>query len=100
MVQPNHTPIFDQNRRENCIETPNSHTTNGVGLIFNNPHIVLVFVRVQSDLLLLGAGRVHMTVRMEVSTLGVVMSDGDAGAVCDVRGNTVHALRVESGLEL
>lgn len=37
---------------------------------------------------------------MEVSTLGIVMPDGDVGAECDVCGNTVHALRVESGLEL
>lgn len=57
-------------------------------------------MRVQGDLLLLGAGGVHVTVRMEVSALGVMMPDGDAGAICDVCGDAVHALRVEGGLKL
>lgn len=41
-----------------------------------------------------------MAVRMEVSTLCVMMPDGDAGAVCNVCGDTMHALGIEGGLEL
>lgn len=37
---------------------------------------------------------------MKVSTLGVVMPDGDTGAVCDVCRDAMHALGVKGCLEL
>lgn len=36
---------------------------------------------------------------MEVSTLGVVMPDGDTGAVCNICRDAMHTLRVEGRLE-
>lgn len=62
MVESNQSSILDENRWGNRVETSKSQTANGVGLVFNNPDVVLVLVWVQGDLLLLGAGGVHVIV--------------------------------------
>ena len=44
------------------------------GLVLQNPDVVLVLVRVEGNLLLLATSRVHVAVRMEVTTLSVPMA--------------------------
>lgn len=69
-------------------------------LVLNEEDIVLIFVRVESDLLLLATSRVHVRVGVQVATLGVVVTETDARAKSHVCGDIGHSLGVECGLEL
>lgn len=69
-------------------------------LVLQEKHVVLVLVRVQSNLLLLGSSRVHERMGVEVATLGVDVADSHSAAHEDVNRDVTHALRVQSGLEL
>jgi hypothetical protein len=71
-----------------------------LSLVLKEPHVVVVLVRVQGDLLLLATGRVHERMRVEVTTLSVDMADGDTAAHDDIGGDILHTLVIESGLEL
>lgn len=55
---------------------------------------------IEGNLLLLGSGRVHERVRVQISALGVDVSDGDSAAHQDVDGDILHTLGVQGGLEL
>ena len=86
---------------------PSERSVNGVsrsvkwlGGVLQEPDIVLILVWVESDLLLLGASWVHKWVGVQVSTLGIVVSNADAGAECNIGWGIAHAFGVESGLEL
>lgn len=68
--------------------------------VLEEPDIVLILVWVESDLLLFGTSRVHKWVGVQVSTLGIVVSNADAGAECNIGWGIAHALGVESGLKL
>jgi len=57
-------------------------------------------VRVEGDLLLLATSGVHEIVRVQISSLGVVMSDADSATKCNIDGYILHRLGVESSLEL
>lgn len=72
----------------------------GLGLVLEQPDVVLVLVGVEGDLLLLGSGRVHEGVRVEVAALGVDVADGDTAAEENIGGDVAHTLVVESRLEL
>ena len=68
-------------------------------LILDEPQVILVLVRIQSDLLLVAASWIHEVVRMQVASLRIVMSDADPTSKCNIDGNILHSLRVQSGLE-
>jgi hypothetical protein len=72
----------------------------GLSLVLQEPDVVVVLVRIQSDLLLLAAGGVHERVRVKVTTLGVDMTNGDTAAHDDIGGDILHSLVVEGSLEL
>ena len=55
---------------------------------------------VQRDLLLLAARWVHVLMRVQVATLGIVVAEADTCAKCNVGRNIGHALGVEGRLEL
>lgn len=74
--------------------------TEGLSLVLQEPDVVVVLVRIQSDLLLLAAGRVHERVRVKVTALGVNVTDGDTAAHDDIGGDVLHSLVVEGSLEL
>ena len=71
-----------------------------MGLVLEEPDVVFVFVGIEGDLLLLGAGGVHVLMRVEVAALGVVVAETDSGAKGDVGGHIRHALGIQRGLEL
>lgn len=71
-----------------------------LGLVLQEPDVVLILVWVESDLLLLAPSRVHVAVRVEVSALSVVVTQGDTATKHYIGGNILHALAVESRLEL
>lgn len=54
---------------------------------------------VEGDLLLLAASGVHEIMRMQVTSLGIVMSNADSASKCYINWNILHSLRVESCLE-
>lgn len=70
------------------------------GLVLHDPDVVLVLVRVEGDLLLLATGGVHVAVGMEITTLRVPVTKRDTASVSDIRWYILHALGVESSLEL
>lgn len=69
-------------------------------LILHDPNVVFILVGVQSDLLLLATGRVHVAVRVEVATLCVPVAERDATAIGDICWYVLHSLRVQCGLKL
>jgi hypothetical protein len=69
-------------------------------LILHDPDVVLILVGVQSDLLLLATGGVHVAVRVKVTALCVPVAERNAAAVCNIGWNVLHALGVQCGLEL
>lgn len=71
-----------------------------LGLVLKEPDVVLILVGVQGDLLLLATGGVHVAVRVEVTTLSVVMTERNTRTESDISSDTLHALAVESRLEL
>jgi len=71
-----------------------------LGLVLEQPDVVVVLVGIQCDLLLLGSCRVHQGVRVQITTLGIDMSDADSAAHQHVGGNVLHALGVQGRLEL
>ncbi len=73
---------------------------NRLSLVLEEEDIVLVLVRVQSDLLLFTTGGIHVRMRVEVSTLSVVMSEGHLTAKEHVRWSISHALVVQGRLKL
>lgn len=72
----------------------------GLSLVFEEPDVVLIFVRVQGDLLLLASSRIHERMGVQVATLSVDVTDGDATAKSDIGRNVLHAFAVQSCLEL
>ncbi len=72
----------------------------GLGHVLHEPDIVLILVGIESDLLLLAAGRIHQVMRMQVASLGVVVSDADSATQGNIDWDILHGLGVESGLEL
>lgn len=74
--------------------------TEGLGLVLEKPDVVLVLVRVQSNLLLLATGRVHEGVRVQVSALGVDVTNGYTATHEDIGGHVFGGLVIERSLEL
>lgn len=72
----------------------------GLSLVLEQPNVVLVLVRVESDLLLLTSSGVHQSVRVKISSLSVDVADGNTATKENIGGNILHALAVESSLEL
>src|ERR1700761_8512494 len=64
----------------------------GLSLVLQKPHVVLVLVRVKRDLLLLRTGGVHVGMAVQISALSVVVSEADTRAKCDIRRDIRHAL--------
>ena len=105
VVKTNNGTVLDVNRLRKGIPglgTVDGLAVNskGLGLVFKKPDIVVILVRVQCNLLLLAASRVHKRVRVQIATLGIDMADSDTAAHHDVGGNVLHSLVVEGGLEL
>jgi hypothetical protein len=71
----------------------------GLGLVLEKPNVVVVFVRVESNLLLLAASGVHERMRVQVTTLGIDVTNGNAAAHHDISGDILGGLAVESSLE-
>lgn len=71
----------------------------GLSLVLEQPDVVVVLVRVESDLLLLAARGVHEGVGVEVATSGVDMTNANAAAHDDIGRDILHALAVKSGLK-
>jgi hypothetical protein len=57
-------------------------------------------VGVQSNLLLLASGGIHVVVRVQVATLRVVVPERDPAAKSDICWHVMHGLGVQSCLEL
>lgn len=74
--------------------------TQRLGLVFEEPDVVVILVGIEGNLLLLGAGRIHQGVRMQIASLGVDVPDGNTAAQKDVSRHILHALGVQSRLEL
>lgn len=74
--------------------------TQRLGLVLEKPVVVLILVGVEGDLLLLAASGIHQGVRVEVTTLGVDVTDADSASHDNIGRNILHALVVEGGLEL
>lgn len=72
----------------------------GLSLVLHNEDVVLILVRVKGDLLLLTTGGVHVVVRVQVATLGVVVTEGDTRAERHISRNILHALGIQGVLEL
>lgn len=70
-----------------------------LSLVLSDEDVVLVLVGIEGDLLLLASCRVHVCMRVEVSSLGVVMAQTDARAKSHICGHICHSLGVEGGLE-
>ena len=49
--------------------------TKRLGHVLKEPQVVLIFVRVEGNLLLQAAGGVHKVVRVQIASLGIMMSD-------------------------
>lgn len=71
-----------------------------LSLVLDDPNVVFVLVRVESDLLLVAAGRVHVAVRVQVAALSVVVAQRDTASESHIGGDVLHALAVEGRLEL
>jgi hypothetical protein len=65
-------------------------------LVLNEEDIVLILMRVESNLLLLAASGVHVLMGVEVAALGVVVAEADTRTESDVSWDISHALSVES----
>ena len=76
-----------------------SAPVDGLGLVLDEPDVVLVFVRVEGDLLLVASRGVHVGVGVQVAALRVVVAEGNARAEGDFGGDVRHAFAVEGGLE-
>jgi len=70
-----------------------------LSLILHDEEVVVILVGVESDLLLLAASRVHVVVGVQVTTLGVKVTNADSRTERNIGGNVLHALGVQSGLE-
>ena len=62
-----------------------------LGHVLHEPQVVFILMRVEGDLLLLAAGGVHKVVRVQISSLGVVMPDGDSASKCNIDRNILHS---------
>ena len=69
-------------------------------LILNYPDVVLILVGIESNLLLLASGWIHVAVRMEIASLSIVVTKRDAASKSNVCWHVLHPLRVQGGLEL
>ena len=70
------------------------------GFVLDYPDIVAVLVRIQSDLLLLASGRVHVSMGVKVSALGIPMPNGDMRAESYICWYGGHSLIIECRLKL
>lgn len=104
MVQSNDSTILEELGRDvaPCSRTSDSDIvcSHGLSLVFEKEDVVFVLVRVQGDLLLLAAPGIHVSMRMQIAALGIVMSNADFAAVVNIGWHILHSLRVESRLEL
>jgi hypothetical protein len=69
-------------------------------LVLHDENIVLILVRVEGDLLLLATGGIHVVVRVQIATLGVVVTKADTRAKGNIGRDVLHTLGVQSRLEL
>ena len=103
VVEPKDHLVLDEVERRESIPSlwtvDGAIETFGLGLILEQPYVVVVLVRVQGDLLLLASGGVHMVMGMQIAALGVVVSEGDPAAKRHVNGHVLHRFRVERRLE-
>jgi hypothetical protein len=67
-----------------------SHDIQRLCHVFKEPDVVLVLMRIESNLLLFAASRIHEVVRVQISPLGIMMPDTDATAKCYVDWNILH----------
>ena len=107
VVEPDYTTILNVDRtivipsfRASQVRASVVLGHNGESLVLHDPDVVLVLVGVESNLLLLAAGGVHVAVRVEVSTLCVPVTEGNAASVGDIGWHILHTLGVQGGLEL
>lgn len=68
--------------------------------VFQKPDVVLILVGIKCDLLLLASSGIHEVVRMQVPSLGVVVTDADSATECNIDWNILHSFGVECSLEL
>jgi hypothetical protein len=68
--------------------------TKGLSLILKNEDIVLVFVRIESDLLLFASRGIHVSMRVKVATLGVQVTKAHTRTENDICGNILHSFGV------
>ncbi len=77
-----------------------SFDVKGLGHILEEPDVVLIRVGVQSDLLLLASSGVHKVMGVQVSSLGVVVSNTNSTTECNIDWYILHSLGIKSSLEL
>lgn len=63
-----------------------------LSLVLENEDVVVVLVGVKGDLLLLASAGVHVAVRVEVTSLSIVVSDRYPRAKDNIDGSITHAL--------
>lgn len=68
--------------------------------VLNTPYVILILVGVKGNLLLLATGGVHEVMRVQVTTLGIVMSHANSATESDINRHILHRLGVERGLKL
>jgi hypothetical protein len=71
-----------------------SKGTKGLGLVLKDEDIVLVFVRIESDLLLFASRGIHMGMGVKVATLGVQVTKAHTRTENNVCRNILHPLGV------
>lgn len=102
MIQPDRSSVFNKLCRQIVPRIWTLHLTvrtERLSLVLYNKQIVLIFVRIECNLLLLASTGIHVTVRMKIAPLCVVVADGNSGAKHDVSRDILHTLGVQGGLE-
>jgi hypothetical protein len=74
--------------------------TKRLSLVLHDENVVLILVGVESDLLLLAASGVHVVVRVQVATLGVMVAKANSRTKGNIGSNILHTLGVQGCLEL
>lgn len=97
MVQSQDIPVLDVGRLRQRIPGISAVDrlaidSERLGLILQEPHIVLILMRIQCDLLLLRSSRVHEGMRVKVAALSVDMANRDSTTHQNIRRDILHAL--------
>ena len=71
-----------------------------LGLILCDKYVILVFMGIKRNLLLVASCRIHMGVRMQVTTSGVLMPEDHTRTKSNVSGNVLHGFGIQRRLKL